>query len=251
MSPLDATVLIIGGFFAGVANAFAGGGSFITFPLLMAAGLPPQVANATNRIAIVLQCASGTATYHRHGVMPWSSLPKVLPPMVLGAIPGAMLASHLDEDLFRRVSAVLLALMIVTLFLDPKKWTREAPEGGRIQLWHWPIIALLGFYGGFLQVGIGTFVLGFFVLGAGFDVVRGNALKFALAAIYNAAALAYFAYSGQVNWTAGLILAIGNVAGGILGAHWVVGHGLRWVRYVVLISALGAVAKLLFSGGSG
>jgi len=241
----DALLLIAGGLIAGVVNAFSGGGSFLTFPLLMAVGLPPQVANATNRVAIVLQCVAGSATYQRHHVFPWRSLPWFAVPMVLGAIPGAMLASHLDEAVFRKVSAVFLAAMISTVFIDPRKWTRSDPEGGHFRWWHAPIFFLVGIYGGFLQVGIGTIKLGLFVLIAGFDVVRGNALKFGLAALYSLAALLLFARNGQVDWLAGGILAIGTVVGGSVGAQLVVTRGTKWVRYVVLLSGLAAVLELL------
>jgi uncharacterized membrane protein YfcA len=247
MDPVFIVLLMFGGLAAGVINAFAGGGSFITFPLLLLAGLPPQTANATNRVAIVLQCVSGSVTYQRHGVLQLRHLPGILIPVLLGTVPGALLASHLSEDLFRKLSAGLLAAMVLTVFIDSKRWTRESPEGGRIRLWQAPLWFLLGIYGGFLQIGIGTLILGLLVLGGGFDVVRGNALKFAMAAVYNSVALFLFARSGQVHWGAGLILAVGTMTGGALGAHLVVRRGARWVRYVVVVSAAAAVAKLLLS----
>ncbi|MEZ4654660.1 MAG: sulfite exporter TauE/SafE family protein [Candidatus Eisenbacteria bacterium] len=237
--------MIVGGFLGGVGNALSGGGSFLTFPLLIWLGLPPQVANATNRIAIVLQCAAGSATYHRAGVMPYRDLLRTVVPMIAGAIPGAILASRIDEGRFRIVSAILLTLMIAGLFIDPKKWTRASSEG-RIRPRHWVWLFLLGIYGGFLQVGSGTLVLGFLVLFAGFDVVRGNALKFGQAMVYNAVALALFAGVGQVDWWIGIVLAIGTMAGGAVGATLVVRQGARWVRWAVVASAILGVGKLLW-----
>lgn len=247
MSPTDIVLLIVGGLFAGVINAFSGGGSFLTFPLLMAAGLPPQVANATNRVGIVVQCLGGIATYQRHHVFSWKQLPWFGIPMVLGAVPGALLASRLDEGVFRKLSALFLAAMIATVFIDGKKWTREVGEGRRVW-WHLPLFFLLGIYGGFLQVGIGTIKIALLVLVAGFDVVRGNALKFGLAFLYSLTSLLLFAGSGQVDWLAGAVLAIGNLAGGALGAHLVVLRGTKWVRYVVLASGIAAVLELLLGG---
>lgn len=244
LTPANVALLIAGGFIGGIGNAFSGGGSFITFPILMWLGLPPQVANATNRIAIILQCIGGSATYHRAGVMPYRALLRTALPMVVGAIPGALLAARIDEGEFRAVSALLLALMIVGLFVDPKKWTRVS-EGGHIRGRHLPWLVLLGVYGGFLQVGIGTLVLGFLVLFAGFDVVRGNALKFGQAIIYNAFALALFAGFGQVDWIAGIVLGIGTIAGGIVGASLVVRSGARWVRWAVVASAILGVIELV------
>ena len=91
----NVALLIAGGFVGGIGNALSGGGSFLTFPILMWLGLPPQVANATNRIAIILQCIGGTAAYHRAGVMPYRALLRTALPMVAGAIPGALLAASL------------------------------------------------------------------------------------------------------------------------------------------------------------
>ena len=236
--------LIVGGILCGIINALAGGGSFVTLPLLLLFGLPPQVANATNRVAIVLQCASGTATYHRHKVLPWTHVPGLGAAMVLGAIPGALLASYADESLFSKVAAALFAVMIVTVFVDPKRWARQKPVA-RIRLRLYPVFFILGVYGGFLQAGIGTLLIGMFVLVGGYDVVRGNALKFALALIFSIAALLTFAGTGQVEWIPGLILAVGSVTGGFLGARLVIAKGAGWIRYIVVLSAAGAILKLL------
>jgi len=246
VDPWLVPVLIAGGFLGGFINAFSGGGSFITFPLLLMAGLPPQVANATNRIAIVFQCTAGAATYHRHGVVPWREVPRLAVPSTLGAIVGSLLASRLDEDIFRTVTAVLLVLVALTVFVNPKRWTEERPEQGHVRVIHYPIMFVLGVYGGFLQIGLGTFLLAFFVLLGGFDVVRANALKFGLVWVYQLVALLIFAGAGQVNWLIGLTLAVGSTIGGIVGAHAVVKRGTKWVRIVVLISAAAAAVKLIF-----
>ncbi len=236
--------LTAGGFVGGVVNAAAGGGSFLTLPLLMATGLPPQVANATNRVAIVLQCAAGVTTYHRHDVRPWRHLPAIAAFAVPGAVAGALLAAHVDEVVFRRAAAVLFVLMTATVFTDPQRWTRRHAEG-RLRPRHWPIFLLIGLYGGFLQAGVGVLMLSTFVLAGGFDVVRGNALKFSLALVFTTVSLLLFVQAGQVRWLPGLVLAIGMTLGGAVGARLVVLQGARWVRWVVLLAAAAAVVKLL------
>ena len=237
-------VLVAGGFLCGVINALAGGGSFVTLPLLMALGLPPQVANATNRVAIALQCAAGVGTYHRHGVRPWRDLPPLAIFAAAGAVLGALLAAHLDEAIFRKVAAGLFVIMVMTVFVDPKRWARE-DSAGKIRPRYYPLYFVLGIYGGFLQAGLGTLLISSFVLIGGYDVVRGNALKFSLALVFTLVALALFAGFGQVRWVPGLALAVGTIAGGIVGARLVIAKGSKWVRIVVVISAVGAIIKLL------
>ncbi|MBD3236331.1 MAG: TSUP family transporter [Candidatus Eisenbacteria bacterium] len=237
-------VLIAGGVACGIINALAGGGSFVTLPLLLMIGLPPQIANATNRVAIALQCGAGIATYHRSRVRPWRHLPPLAIPMVLGSLLGAYAAAYLDESLFRKLAAVLFGVMLVTVLVDPKRWAQEHAIG-RIRWYVYPIFFLMGLYGGFLQAGLGTLIITSLVLFGGFDVVRGNALKFALAFCFTVAALLMFAQAGQVQWITGLILAIGTMAGGVIGARLVIARGKKWVRIFVIIAACGAILKLL------
>ncbi|MFC1572491.1 sulfite exporter TauE/SafE family protein [Candidatus Eisenbacteria bacterium] len=239
--------LVAGGILCGIINALAGGGSFVTLPLLLLIGLPPQIANATNRVAITLQCGAGVATYHRHGVRPWRHLPPIAIAAGLGALLGAYLAAHIDETAFRRVAALLFVFMIATVFIDAKRWAKGDSQG-RIKPYLYPVFFLMGIYGGFLQAGLGTLLISTFVLLGGFDVVSGNALKFSLAFVFTAVALALFAGVGHVRWLHGLCLAIGTMTGGIIGARLVMAKGARWVRVVVVLSAIGAILKLLFSG---
>lgn len=244
MDPWHVPVLAVGGFACGVLNALAGGGSFVTLPLLLLIGLPPQVANATNRVAIVLQTAAGAATYHRHGVLPWRFVPRLAVPLVLGAIPGALLAAYIDESVFRKAAAVLFGLMALTVFVNPRKWVQQEGEA-RVRPILYPILFVLGLYGGFLQAGVGVLLISSFVLVGGFDAVRGNALKFSLAFLFTLAALLLFTGAGQVRWLPGLALGIGTIAGGIVGARLVIAKGGRWVRVFVIVAAVGAIVKLL------
>jgi uncharacterized membrane protein YfcA len=243
LSLLEFVILIIGGFACGVINAVAGGGSFISLPILLWLGLPPQVANATNRVGIVLQCAAGVTTYHAHGVRPWRQLPAIALMAVPGAILGALLAARVDEDVFRWVAAILFVVMASTIFIEPGRWTR-AEQSGRIRPLLYPLFFVIGVYGGFLQAGVGVLMLGSFVLFAGFDVVRGNALKFGLALTFTSFALLTFAQADQVRWLPGLVLALGTIAGGALGAKLVIKRGARWVRWFGLLAAQAAPDKL-------
>lgn len=237
--------LIAGGVACGIINALAGGGSFVTLPLLLMIGLPPQVANATNRLAIAVQCATGMATYHRSRVMPWRDLPLLAVPMVAGSLLGAYAAAYLNEALFSKIAAVLFAAMLVTFFVDTRRWTTRH-SSGRISLKLYPIFFVMGIYGGFLQAGIGTLIITALVVLGGYDVVRGSALKFALIFILTLAAIVVFTHAGQMNWLAGIVMAIGSMIGGWLGARLVITRGTRWVRLFVILAAIAAIIELLF-----
>jgi uncharacterized membrane protein YfcA len=237
-------VLVAGGFCCGVINALAGGGSFLTLPLLMLFGLTPQAANATNRVAIVPQCLAGVLTYHRHGVRPWRHAGLLALPTGLGALVGAYLAAHLAEGDFRQIAAMLFVLMIATIFVDPKRWERR-PEPAPFKARFYPVFFLIGVYGGFLQAGVGTMLIAMLVLVGGYDVVNGSALKFTLILIFTSLSLALFVHEGQVDWLPGLCLTAGTVAGGIAGARLVIARGARLVRILVLASAVAAVLQLL------
>ena len=237
-------LLFLGGLACGIINALAGGGSFVTLPLLLWLGLPPQVANATNRVAILLQTGAGIATYHRHGVRPWRRLPPVAIPTALGAILGAWLAAHIDPESFRRAMALFFILMATSVFFKADRWATPSGEE-RFRPHHYVVFFFLGIYGGFLQAGLGILLTGMFVLVAGYDVVRGNAMKFGLAFVFTGVSLLLFSQAGLVRWTTGLALAAGTITGGIIGAKLVIAKGAAWVRIFVVVSALAAVVKLL------
>jgi len=203
-----------------------------------------QVANATNRVAILLQTVAGIATFHHHGVRPWRHLPPVALPAALGSLIGAWLATAIDPELFRQAMAALFLLMAATVFIRPDRWKRTAGQE-RFRPWHYAIFFLLGIYGGFLQAGLGILLTALFVLVGGYDVVRGNAMKFGLAFVFTGVALILFSRAGLVRWVPGMALAAGSISGGVLGARMVMIKGAPWVRAFVALSALAAVAKLL------
>ena len=168
-------IILLGGFLAGVVNTLAGGGSIITLPLLIYAGLPPTMANATNRVAIVLQNVGALAGFSRHGYRPGREAWILLAPSLAGGTLGAFLAVDIDETLLRRIIGVVLVLMLVPILLrrplDPSR-----SKVMEIKPWTWIAYFLIGVYGGFLQVGVGFLYL---VLIAGiqrYDLVRANLL---------------------------------------------------------------------------
>jgi uncharacterized membrane protein YfcA len=239
-------LIVLAGVFAGFINTLAGSGSLITLPLLIGLGLPANVANGTNRIAILLQNVVGVSSFKKQKVLDFRSSVKLVIPAVIGSVIGAIIAVDLNEEVMRKTIGGLLVFMFFIILWKPSKWLREQQGKSPLPYWLRAIIFfLIGIYGGFIQAGVGFFLLSGLVLGAGYDLVRANAVKVLIILTYTAFALAVFIFNDQVNYTYGLILAAGNMIGAFLGASVAVKWGPKFVRYLLLITVLVAAAKLL------
>ncbi len=235
------------GLVAGFINTVAGGGSLLTLPLLMFLGLPANVANGTNRVAIFLQNVIGVSTFKKKKVIDLKTDYKLAIPAVAGSILGAFLAVDIDELLLKRIIGGLLVFMFFMIVFKPDKWVKQ--QAGDVSAKHsvlqYIIFFFIGVYGGFIQAGVGFFLLAGLVLGAGYDLVKANAIKVLIVLIYTAFALAVFFINRQVDLVIGLILATGNMSGAYLGAKFAVSWGPKYVRYFLLLALMVMAAHLL------
>lgn len=246
--PIWLPVLAVSGWLSGFVNTVAGGGSFFSYPLLVLLGFPPHVANGTIRITIVLQNLVAVPAYAREGhFYPRHSLLCSLTALP-AALLGSLVAVRLDPDRYRIASAVLVLLVLVTLFVRPGDWTRRGMQDRPRWKAALPLLALVGFYGGFFQLGVGMPFLAATVLAGGWDLVRANSIKVLVILLFSAVALAVFASRGQVDWSAGLVLGAGNMLGAWHGARSAVRKGPGWIRAVMVVMAVAAAVRLLFPG---
>lgn len=233
MSSLGFVALVAFGFVAAVINVIAGGGSFLTLPLLLFLGLPAGVANGTNRVGVLAQNISAVLGFHRHQVLPVRWALGVSVPAVTGAALGVWAALTVPDVAFRRIlSVVMLAMTLGTLL---HRSIRGAPRAEPRTPWHWTMLIgffMTGLYGGFLQAGVGFLALAMTSL-AGMDMVRGNAVKVFTVMLLTLLSLAVFAGTGHVDWPAGLALALGNLLGGVIGVRVAVFKGHKWLERVV------------------
>ena len=238
-------VLLLGGMLAGVVNTLAGGGSFLTVPLLVMVGLPPTVANATNRVGVMFQCLFGLKGFQQEGVAGFGGAAAILPVTLLGSWIGARLASDASDAVFGPVFGVLmlLALPIVLWNPKPREMERITPPSLLQHLAYFGV----GLYGGAIQAGIGIPLLLALVGIGGLDLVRGNQVKLALVAALTAVALAQFVYADKVVWSYGLILAVGTSVGGYTGSRVGARIGPKVIRPVLAI-AIVVLAVRLISG---
>lgn len=240
-------LLVLAGIAAGFVNMLAGNGSLITLPALIFAGLPANVANATNRVGVTLQNVVGTAGFYRQGKLDVRGALLFSIPTVVGSILGARIAVDIDEALFRRVLAVVMVIMLIVMLVKPERWVtgRIHAHNGRISPLQIVVFFAIGVYGGFLQAGVGIFLLAGLVLGPGYDVVRANAVKVAIVLALTFAALIVFQANAQVLWGPGLVLGIGNMIGAWLGTRFAVSKGVVWVRWFVIVVVVISAAQLL------
>jgi uncharacterized membrane protein YfcA len=229
LTPLAA--LFLAGVMAGTLNVLAGGGSFLTLPLLLFLGLPAAVANGTNRVGVFTQSLGAIWGFHTHRVLDWRWALGASVPAVAGAAIGAWAALSVSDVGFRRVLAV--AMLAVTL------WTLlggDARTQARVRGPGHPLVVcgffVVGLYGGFLQAGVGFLVLAVTTL-AGMDLVRGNAVKMLTVLLLTVVSLLIFARGGVIDWPLGLALGVGNFAGGLLGVRLAVLRGHAWLQRVV------------------
>ncbi len=241
---LELLVLAGAGFVASILNVMAGGGSFLTLPLLIFFGLPATEANATNRLGVLAQNVGGVFGFHRHGVLDWRwALPASLPAMV-GAVFGTWLALQTGDREFRRILATLMVVVTLWTLLDRGGRLTSALAGLRSK----NVILALGFalagvYAGFIQAGVGFFILALTTV-AGLDLIRGNAVKLVIILATTCLSLALFAWEGKVEWIPGLALAVGSLAGSLLGVRLAVLKGHAWVRSVVTVAIVVFAVKL-------
>ncbi len=242
-------LLFLVGLIAGTLNVIAGGGSMLTLPVLIFLGLPPTVANGTNRVAILIETMGASWSFHRRGLISKEWLLVALPPAVLGAVLGTLAAVSIGEIAFQRILAVILvgaaAWTVWHPTRPPEETDADLPTGAR----RWAYVAgffLIGVYGGFIQAGVGFLLLAATSV-AGLNLIRGNALKVIVVLAFTPLALVLFAWNGKVDWAMGFALAAGNLLGGLAGVHLQVLKGHTWVRSVVTVIIMLFAARLLFS----
>jgi uncharacterized membrane protein YfcA len=234
------------GMVAGFINTLAGSGSLLTLPLLMFLGLPANVANGTNRIALLLQNVVGVSAFRKQKMLNFREGFKIGIPAVAGALVGARIAVQLDDALMEKFIGGLLVLMFLLIILKPNRWLKGREGQPPVKMvWQLVIFFLIGIYGGFIQAGVGFFLLAGLVLGAGYELVRANALKLFIVLLYTPFALAVYILHGDVSYLLGFILAIGNMTGAFFGARVAVRWGASAVRVFLLVALFFASLKLL------
>lgn len=242
----DVVLLVVGGLVAGTVNTMAGGGSLLTVPLLVIAGVPGNIANGSNRVGILASNLTAAAAFRRLGVSGMSRMLPVLMPVVAGSLVGALLVSRLADETFERAFGVLMVPLLL-LSLRPPRVPAFGPDA-HPAAWPTPVAATVffgvGCYGGAFQAGIGLLLV-LALSRSGLDLVVANSVKVVVILVVTVTALPVFIVGGRVDWGPALVLAAGFAVGGALGARITVQGGERVVRPVLVVAVLGLAGRLL------
>ncbi|MGQ9426052.1 sulfite exporter TauE/SafE family protein [Gilvimarinus sp. F26214L] len=250
ITPLFFALLLGTGLVAGVINTLAGGGSNLTLPALMILGLPADVANATNRVGVLMQSLVGTRAFDRHGKLERGDAVPILVPTLLGSVIGALCASYLPTTYLKPILLGTMLTMALIILIRPAVVTPmpgEMPRHVGKNPGAWWTLFVAGIYGGFVQAGVGFVLLAALAGGLRYDLVRANALKMFCTAILTILALGIFVWRDQVLWIPGLTLAVGTMAGAQLGVRFalkVSQKTLKW--FLFLMTLFASAAALLF-----
>lgn len=251
MTLLEVVAILLAGLAAGTINAVVGSGTLITFPTLLAFGVPPVTANVSNTIGLVPGSLAGAVGYRRELAGQRGRILRLGAGSVLGAAVGAVLLLVLPEEAFATIVPVLILLGCVLVLLGPRIQAvvarRHAHLGGVPEhgaRWVWPLVGLTGVYGGYFGAAQGVLLMA--VLGIGVDdsLQRLNGVKNVLAALANGTAGLVFILVADVDWLVVLLIAAGAVVGGLLGASY--GRRLPPLALRMVIVAVGVAALVAF-----
>ena len=239
--------VIAAGFACGFINTLAGSGSLITLPLLIFLGLPAPVANGTNRVAIVIQNIVAVSSFRAQKVLDIKPAVRYAIPAVFGAIIGARIAVQVDAVQMERIIGMLMLAMVPFVFWKPRTWLENrigvVTEKNSVSVV--VVFFLIGAYGGFIQAGVGIFLLMGIVYAGQVNLVKGNAIKVFIVLCFTVFALVVFLVNGYVDWRIGLTLAAGNAGGAMVASRLAVKRGEAFVRWVLLLAILMGASKLL------
>ena len=236
--PTNFIILAIVGAIAGFLNVLAGGGSALTIPMMIFLGYDATVANGSNRIAIQVEALSAVAAYRKqqHSDFPFSLKLSLM--TLPGGILGAFYAVKIDDALFTKILGVVMVLIIITLMF-PKSEVIEHAKHHKWKNWlAWPVMFAVGFYGGFIQAGVGFVIMATLLHLYGMDLIKINMHKVFIVMVFTVPAVILFIVTGNVDWFAAITLSIGMMLGTYVAVHVSLKKGEKFVRLILGVSLL-------------
>lgn len=245
---LNHLLMLLAGLMAGVVNSLSGSGSIFTLSVLLFAGLPAGVANGTNRLGIICQSLISTSAFMKSGQLDLQRDWRYIIPTVLGAVAGAWVATDLSEEVMQWVVGfVMIGLLYMTLkgsLMGPQ--SGEEPSLYRNKFLSVLVLIGVGFYGGFIQVGIGLVMMVALIHAAHYTPLQANALKIFIILIYTFPAFAIFWYHNQIEWVAGTWLAVGQIAGSLWASRFAVrsSNVNLWINRLMVVMIVLTITRM-------
>lgn len=242
MNVIDYCAAGLAAFGAGTLNAVVGGGTLITFPTLLALGVPPVAANMTNTVALCSGYLSGSVAQIKQLKGQRTRMLPLVAFSMLGGLTGAALLRVTSDDSLRTLVPVLLGLATLLLAMQPRLKRMlgrdAAADGSSLPDARWlPFaIGVVAVYGGFFGAGLGVMLLATLGIGIHLPLTASNAIKQALSLVINVTAAAFFVFSGKVWWWLVLVMAIGSMLGGALGGRLVSRLDPAKFRLIVVVA---------------
>jgi uncharacterized membrane protein YfcA len=246
LDPLHLGVLVLVGIIAGFLNVMAGGGSMLVLPIMVFMGIPGNIANGTNRIAMMAQNVTAAATFYKKGISNFKLSASLAICALPGAIFGAYLGTQIEGKSFNQILAVVMIAVMVMMIFDSKKQTTQAEVSKKRIIAGHVLMLFAGFWGGFIMAGVGFILIAIMNRVMGINLVSTNAHKVFIEIVFTVFALAIFASQLQLLWIAGLFLGAGNAIGGWIGANYQMKKGAGSVRKVLYVVLTVFIIKLLF-----
>lgn len=250
MSINNEILIFLAALAAGFINAMAGGGTLLSFPVLLAVGISPIVANVTNTVALLPGAIGGMWAQRQEFKSQYRRLIKLLPVAIIGGVAGGLLILHTSEVAFKNLIPylILMATLLLAAQVQVKKWVMR--RMGHAQTKHHNPAGMMGLvfmasiYGGYFGAGLGVILMAILGLVIDESMTRLNFLKQALSFAINLAAAIYFAFSGKVDWWVAFIMIFGSLLGGWIGGKLAEKTKPGMLRWIVV--AAGLIAAIAF-----
>jgi uncharacterized protein len=225
----------------------AGGGSVLTLGAMMLLGMDAAIANGTNRLGILAGGISGSFAYHSEKHTELMDSFKMSLFTLPGAIIGSIYSIQIDSAMFKKILAIVMIFIIITLILPKKKKEALTAKSKKHKLFIYPAMFFIGFYGGFIQVGIGFLIMAALRHILGLNLIKTNMHKAFLVIIYTIPVIFVFAFTGNINWLYGICLALGNAFGSWFSVKLSLKKGEKLIKIVLVIAILLMATKFLIS----
>lgn len=241
-------ILVAVGILAGFLNVAAGGGSLLTLPMMIFMGLPPNVANATNRVAILLQNVFAIRKFKKSGLVEGKYSIYLGVAAVPGAVLGALMAVDIKGEFFAKLLSIVMIMVGITILMGKSKLAIKQVGSGPKNANGLALFSffLIGIYGGFIHAGVGFIIILVLELLGHRSMASINSIKVIVAFVYTSSVVLVFAMGNIIHWGYGLTLAVGTSLGGWLGSYFSIKKEDKWIKRLLFLTIVGLSVKLWF-----